>query len=167
MNKRLKVSINLTKIDYIFEIVGVIGIMCLFAFPIYFLNDLPNQIPKHYNILGEVDALGDHRLIWLLPIIGLVLYIGLTFLSKYPFIFNYPTKVTNENAEKLYTLATRIIRLIKVVVILLFTFLNFKTIEIAINRPTNIEKFHLPIFLTILTILIGTMIYKMKKKQRN
>ena len=164
MDKRTRVPINLTKTDYLFEIIGVIGIICLFALPIYFFNDLPYQIPKHYNALGKVDSFGNHGLIWLLPVIGLVLYIGLTVLNKFPFAFNYPTKVTNENAERLYTLGTRTIRLLKVVVILSFAFLNFKTIEIALNRATEIGKFYLPIFLTVLAILIGTMIYKMTKK---
>ena len=165
-NKRPRIPINLTKTDYLFEIIGVIGIICLFALPIYFFNDLPNQIPKHYNALGKVDSYGSHVLIWLLPVIGLVIYIGLTVLNRFPFAFNYPTKVTNDNAERLYILGTRTIRLLKVVIILSLAFLNFKTIEIALNKTTEIGNYFLPIFLTTLAILIGTMIYKMTKNKK-
>ncbi|MGV8091290.1 MAG: DUF1648 domain-containing protein [Mangrovibacterium sp.] len=164
MDKRPRIPIKLTPTDYFFEIIGVIGIVCLIFLPIYFLNDLPNQIPKHFNALGQVDSYGNRRIIWLLPTIGLVLYAGLTVLNKFPFAFNYPTKVTNENAERLYTLGTRTVRLLKVVVVLSFAFLNYRTIEIALNRATEIGKFYLPILLIVLTILIGTMIYKMTKK---
>jgi len=165
MEKRPRIQINLTPTDYFIETIGVIGIICLFFFPIYFFNDLPNQIPKHYNAMGQVDSYANRGMIWLVPAIGLIIYVGLTFLNKFPFIFNYPTKVTNENAEKLYTIGTRTIRLLKVVVILLFAFLNYKTILIALNKATEIGKFYLPILLIVLATIIGTMIYKMTRSK--
>lgn len=164
MEKRPRIQIKLTTIDYLFEIIGLIGIACLIILPIYFYNDLPDQIPTHFNALGKVDSYGNHGFIWLLPAIGLFLYIGLTVLNKFPFAFNYPTKVTNDNAERLYIIGTRTVRLLKIIVVLLFVFLNFKTIEIALNKSTEIGKLYLPIFLSVLTILIGIMIYKMTKK---
>jgi len=165
MEENPRIHIKLTKTDYLFEIIGLIGIVCLIALPIYFFNDLPSQIPKHFNALGQVDSYGSRGIIWLLPAIGLVLYTGLTFLNKVPFAFNYPTKVTKENAEKVYTIATRTVLLLKTIVILSFAFLNFKTIEIALNKSTEIGKLYLPIFLAVLTILTGTMIYKMTKNK--
>ncbi len=164
MEKRPRIPINLTKTDYFFEIIGLIGIIYLIVLPIYFFNDFPSQIPKHFNALGQVDSYGNRGIIWLLPAIGLFLYVGMTILNKFPFAFNYPTKITNDNAEKLYTIATRIIRLLKIITVLSFCFLNFMTIEIALNKSTEIGKFYLPIFLTVMTIMIGTMIYKMTRK---
>jgi uncharacterized membrane protein len=163
MEKRPRIPINLTTTDYLFEIIGLIGIACLIVLPIYFFNDLPDQIPKHFNALGQVDSYGNRGIIWLLPAIGLFLYIGLTVLNRFPFAFNYPTKVTNDNAERLYTLGTRTVRLLKIIVVLSFVFLNFKTIEIALNKSTEIGKFYLPVFLAVLTILIGIMVYKMTR----
>lgn len=164
MENRPRIPVNLTTADYLFEFIGLIGIACLIVLPIYFFNDLPSQIPKHFNALGQVDSYGNRGNIWLLPAIGLVLYAGLTILNKFPFAFNYPTKVTNENAQKLYTLGTKTVRILKIIVVLSFDYLNFKTIEIALNKSTEIGKFYLPILLIVLTILIGTMIYKMTKK---
>ena len=164
MEKRPRIPINLTTTDYLFEIIGLIGIICSIVLPIYYFNDLPDQIPKHFNALGQVDSHGNRGIIWLLPAIGLFLYVGLTILNKFPFAFNYPTIITNENAEKLYTIGTRTVRLLKVIVVLSFVFLNFKTIEIALNKSTEIGKFYLPIFLAVLIILIGTTIYKMTRK---
>jgi uncharacterized membrane protein len=167
MEKRPRIPIKLTTIDYFFEIIGAIGVVCLILLPVYFFNDLPSQIPKHFNALGQVDSYGNRGIIWLLPTIGLFLYVGMTILNKFPFAFNYPTKVTNDNAERLYKLGTRTVRLLKIVVVVSFAFLNFKTIEIALNKTTEIGKFYLPIFLTVLIILMGTMIYKMTKKQND
>lgn len=123
-----------------------------------------SQIPKHFNALGQVDAYGDLGIIWLLSAIGLVLYVGLNILARFPFVFNYLIKVTDENAKRLYTLGVRTIRLLKVIVILSFAFLNLKTIEIALNRTTEIGKCYLPIFLSVMVILVGTMIYKQNEQ---
>lgn len=163
MDKRPRILIKLDAIDYSFEIIGIIGMVCLIFFPIYFYNDLPSEIPKHFNALGQVDSYGKRGVIWLLPIIGLVLYVGLTVLNKYPFIFNYPTKVTNHNAERLYKIGTRSIRLLKVIAILLIAFLEFKIIEIALKRADDIGNPYWPLLIIILAILIGTMIYKMAR----
>lgn len=164
MVKRPRIQIKLTPTDYLIEIVGAIGMVGLILFPVYFFNDLPSQIPKHFNALGQVDSYGPRGIIWLLPVIGLLLYAGLTLLNKFPFALNYPTKVTDDNAERLYTLGTRTIRLLKTIVVLSFFFLNFKTIEIALNKSTEIGKFYLPVFLAVLTISIGTTMYRMTRK---
>lgn len=164
MDKRPKIPVKLVPLDYFIEFIGAIGLACLILLPICFYNDLPNEIPKHFNALGQVDAYGKRGIIWLLPVIGLVLYVAFTVLNKYPFVFNYPVKVTTDNAERLYKIGTRSIRLLKVVIILSFAFLNFKTIEIALNGADEICKFYLPLFLIVLAILIGTMIYKMTRK---
>ncbi|MCG6187002.1 DUF1648 domain-containing protein [Maribellus maritimus] len=164
MEKRPRILINLTLIDYFFEIIGAIGMVCLILLPVYYFNDLQSQMPKHFNTLGQVDSYRNRGIIWLLPAIGMFLYVGLSILNKFPFAFNYPTKVTNENAEKLYTPGTRTIRLLKLIVILLFAFLNFKTLETGLNRATEVGKYFLAIFLIVFTILMVTMIYKMTKK---
>ena len=78
MEKRPRIPINLSKTDYLFEIIGLIGIICLIVLPIYYFNDLPDQIPKHFNALGQVDSYGNRGVIWFLPAIGLFLYVGMT-----------------------------------------------------------------------------------------
>ena len=163
MSKRPKLKIELTRIDYLIESIGLIGLVILVILPVYFYHELPIQIPKHFNLLGEVDAYGNRNIIWLLPAIGLFFYIGFTFLAKIPFAYNYPVKITEENAEKMYTLGAKTIRILKVTIILSFTFLNYKTITIALNHSTEIGKFYLPVFLIVIIAYLATMIYKMIK----
>lgn len=164
MDKKPKIPITLTTIDYFLEVIGGIGVICMIVLPIYFFNDLPAQIPKHFNALGQPDSYGNRGIIWLLPAIGLVLYAGLTILSRFPHLLNYPVKITSNNAERLYTLGTRTIRLLKVIVVVAFAFLNFRTIEIALNITTQIGAFYVPVFLVAMTVIIGVMFYKMVKK---
>jgi len=132
MNKRPRIHIERSLLDYFVEALGAVGLFALIALPIYFYRYLPAEIPTHFNALGEVDAYGSRGMIWLLPGIGLLIYLGLTILNRYPHHFNYLVKVTESNAARLYTTGTRIIRLTKVVIVLLFAFMSFKTIEIVL-----------------------------------
>ncbi len=80
-------------------------------------------MPKHFNVFGQPDSYANKNIIWFLPALGLILYIGMTILNKYPHVFNYPIKLTNENAEKLYKIGTKTIRFLKIVIIISFAYL--------------------------------------------
>lgn len=158
-----KLKVKLTTFDYIVEIIGLIGIICLIVLPIYFFNDLPDKLPKHFNALGQPDSYSNKGMIWFLPMVTLLLYIGLTILNKFPHIFNYPTKVTNENAERLYRTGTKMVRLLKIIMVLSFAYLNFRIIKVGLNKAAGIGGLFIPIFLILVFGTIGIMIYKMMK----
>ena len=162
---RPKINIKYETIDYIIESLGIIALVCLLTAPIYFYNILPDNIPIHYNIHGQPDAYESKQMIWLLPVIGLLLYIGMTLLNKIPHLFNYPTKVTSENAERLYRIGTRTVVVFKVISTLIFAYLNFKTINIGLSQSTRLGVLFTPTVVLIIIIPLGIMIYKMAKKE--
>ncbi len=56
----------------------LIGVVLLpFLYLIYIWNDLPNQVPMHWNIKGEVDRYGDKMELILIPIMLPLLIYGL------------------------------------------------------------------------------------------
>ena len=158
-------KIKLSAIDYLMEIIGLIGIVCLIILPAYYYNDLPDKLAKHFDVFGQTDSYGDKNIIWLFPVLGIILYVGLTILSKYPQIFNYPTKVTGENTERLYKTGVITVRFLKIVVILSFVYLNFRIIKIGLNEMTGIGNLFIPVFLTLIFGFIGLMILRMIKNK--
>ena len=163
--ERPKINIKYETIDYIIESLGIIALVCLVTAPIYFYNSLQDNIPIHYNIHGQPDAYESKQTIWILPLIGLFLYIGMTLLNKIPHLFNYPTKVTSENAERLYRTGTRTVILLKVISTLIFAYLNFKTISIGLSHSTDLGFLFTPAIIFIIIVFPGFMIYKMTKKE--
>ena len=161
---RPKIRIKYQTIDYTVELLGIIGLICLIVIPIYFYNDLPDSLPIHFNIKGQPDAFGNKNSIWLLPSIGLFLYIGMTMLNRIPHLFNYSTKVTNENAEELYRNETRTIRLFKVIVVILFVYIDFRVIRIGLTKSTGLGIFFIPLVVFAVLVAFWVMIYKKKKK---
>lgn len=76
---------------------------------VYF--DLPENIPTHFNFQGQVDGYGHKSALWAIPMLsaGLYLAMGLLATKMKPWLMNYPVKVTEENAPKLYPLALRML----------------------------------------------------------
>ena len=115
----------LTKADYILEAIAILAIVSVWILPLLLFHNLPDTIPTHYKINGEADGWGSKTSIFILPAISLVLVTGLGILNKFPHIFNYPVRVTADNALQLYCKGTRLIRIVKVMISLLFLFIEW------------------------------------------
>jgi len=151
------------RFDIFIEIIAIIGLIALIVISIFYYSDLPDLIPRHFGISGETDAYGSKGIIWSLPVTGLLLYLLLTLINKFPHLFNYPVKVTEANAGKLYGYAIRANQFLKIIIIYSFLYINYKTIMIGQGKASGLGVLYLPVFLSLLGLLIGIMIYKMKK----
>ena len=120
MNKRPQIKLQLNQTDKILEIVGWVSVVGIWALTLTNYSILPEIIPIHFNGAGKADGFGNKTHIFVLPIISTLLFIGLTILNKHPHIFNYPSQITKENAVDQYTNATRMIRVLKLVIVVLF-----------------------------------------------
>src|SRR5205085_6096496 len=103
---------------------ALIGLLFLWIYTIVNYAGLPEIIPAHYNLKGEVNRYGSKAIIFVLPIVLTILVTGLTILKRYPHIFNYPVTLTEENAESEYRTATRLIRYLKFIIVAFFIFIN-------------------------------------------
>lgn len=152
--QRPKIELEQTPADRILEGVAAAGLIVLWVLPAAYYNDLPDTIATHFNAAGEADGYGPRITLWLLPLIGLGLYIGLTLVNRYPRIFNYPVKITPENAERQYQLATRLIRMLKTGIMWLFTYLCWLIVNSASSGQATLN----PVFLWIVMGSVSGMI---------
>ncbi len=60
---------------------------------------LPDQIPGHFNGLGEVDRWGSKYEIIILPIIGVFIFALMSLLEKAPHMHNYPKRLNENNVR--------------------------------------------------------------------
>jgi uncharacterized membrane protein len=90
-----------------------------------------------------------------LPGLAVVVYIGLTILSKYPHAFNYPVEITESNAQRQYVNARMLVSWLKVEIVAIFCFLSWTLVQAAAEKQD-----HPGIFLyVILGVLIITIIF--------
>ncbi|RYC53567.1 DUF1648 domain-containing protein [Flagellimonas olearia] len=109
--KNPRVDIKASHIDQKLHRAGwmVVAFNTVLVLAVYM--DLPETIPTHFNFQGEVDGYGHKSTLWVIPILSAVLHLfmGLVVMKLKPWLMNYPVKVTEENAPKLYPLALRML----------------------------------------------------------
>lgn len=165
MGGRPKVKLDLTNTDKVFEFTGLTLLIGIWILAILSFSDLPESIPTHFNGAGEADGFGERTNIFVLPIIGTITFIGLTLLNKNPHIFNYPKTITNENALNQYSNATRMIRVLKLIIIFVFGLILVRTLQNTNGNADGIGTWFLP--LTIGLFVIPTLYFLIKSMRIN
>jgi uncharacterized membrane protein len=163
MGERPKLKLEPTKIDKTVEIMGWLLICAVWTLVINTYKSLPDIIPTHYNGAGLADGFGDKSMIFTLPLVATVLFVGLTILNKFPHIFNYPGDITKDNALRQYTNATRLIRYLKVIIVVIFGLISYQTINHANGQTEGLGLWFLP--LTLGLIFIPTIYFLIKLSQ--
>lgn len=141
MGERPKLKAELTTLDKTLEILGWTSILAVWFLTITNYTNLPDTIPIHYNGAGQADRFGGKATILILPLIATVLFVGLTILNRFPHIFNYPTNITQDNALSHYTNATRMIRYLKLIIVVIFGLIAFRTIQNANGKADGLVLF--------------------------
>lgn len=83
---------------------------------------------------------------------------------KYPHIFNYMTKITEENAEEEYSMATSMVRGMNLAVLFIFTSILLINYLIATGVIDGLGNWFLPLTFAILLIPTIMSIRKSFKK---
>lgn len=127
--KRPIIKLQLSLFDKIIEGIGF-GLLIMLWLCVYVqYAGLPESIPIHFNFSGAADSFGHRSDIYSLPMLATALYILLTVVNNFPHYFNYLTPITPENAHRQYIIATRLLRYLKVLVLVIFATLISITIH--------------------------------------
>ena len=160
-----KIKIERELIDWLIESIGVIAIVLLVGLPIYHFDSLPDIIPSDYGSNGEPDGYSRKGVIWLFPIFGFILYLGVAVLNKFPHLFNYPVEITQKNAHRQYKLATRLLRMLNTIISGGFCYLIFVTIQTALGKQNGLGNYFISIYLVVIFGTIGIYLYKSIKEK--
>ena len=161
--ERPKLKIPLTATDKLTEGAGFILLCLIWGLTAVNYSSLPDMIPVHFDALGKPDGFGGKATMWTLPALSTLLFAGLTFLNKFPHIFNYPTQITPENAFKQYQMATRMIRVLKLVLVIIFGLIALQSMRQANGETDGIGIWLLPLILGLIFIPLFYYLVKAMK----
>jgi uncharacterized membrane protein len=161
--ERPKLNIQLSPTDQVLELLGWGVLLALWIWTGMSYSSLPDTIPTHFNAAGEADGFGRKASIVSLPVVASLLYIGLTLLNRVPHSFNFPTPVTQDNALPQYTNATRMIRYLKLILVLVFAGISYQTIQQANGTGEGLGLWFLP--LTLVLIFMPLLYFVIKSFQ--
>lgn len=167
MKTRPKVNLTLSPFDNKIELAGKLFLVVLWGLALYVYFIAPSTIPIHFNVSGQADSYGSKVTILILPLIGSIIFFGISQLNKYPHIFNYATEITATNAERQYTIATRTLRILKLFILLIFSLIILFSYNTAIGAANGLGRWFLPIVIALLMVLIIVSITQSLKKNNN
>lgn len=111
-------------------------------FLIVYWNQIPDQIPGHYNASGQIDRITDKGSLLFLYGITWLLYGMFLFIEKYPAMWNMGVKATKENRKQTYRIEKDMLSTLKCILVMIFSFLTFYS-----TTGNNLPILFLPISL--------------------
>lgn len=152
------------------QALDIIAFLTLVAYILFFLLQwpgLPEQVPLHFNLAGEVDSYGSKYSMMLLPLIAIGNFFLFNFLNKRPYTFNYPSTITEENAEQQYRSAMNLMSAINAGVIILLFYISWEVVNIANNGSTGRGGYFLAVLLGVIFLPIVLYLVKSGQKQKS
>lgn len=148
------------------KVVNTLGLLFLVAQVVMLLAvwaDLPEQVPGHFGLTGEVDRWTDRWMIWTLPAVSGLLWLGMMVLSRFPHIFNYPWVITEKNAHDLYRTSRSMMFWINAEMTLLFAIIQLMVLRTALGHSDSLTPLFAPVVLVSLFGTMGYFLYKSSK----
>lgn len=161
---RPKIKLQKDQTQKVLEIIVLICVIFCFVYPSIYYSTLPEQVPMHFNYKGEVNSYGGKDSLFVLAIIGALTSFALFKLNQYPHIFNYPIKITKENAEKQYKESVKMITYMNVLIAILFVITSYQIVNIALNNGNQFGIWSEYLIYTIVaTLTFGPLIFVLLK----
>jgi uncharacterized membrane protein len=107
-------------------------IVCVISIVIFFIGfqNMPETVPIHQNIKGEVDDWGNKATLILLPSLSLIILIAISFLIKKPGMMNYPVEITEKNKKIMYSKMQLFMSLLSLFISSLFLVLIMESMNV-------------------------------------
>jgi len=153
----IKFSIN--RLELFMEIFALGGLiaMAFLLFNSYSL--LPDMIPKHFDMAGQVDDWGSPNTILFAPLVCVGIYVLLTISARFPHTYNYIVAITANNASIQYRLGRQMMFILKTVIIWMFFYITYASIEVALGNMQGLNSVMMIGFLVLIFVTIGVYMY--------
>lgn len=157
--KRPKLDIPKTKSEKVWDIIGYSAYIGSIILLVSIWQKLPEQVPAHYNALGEVNRWGSKWELIILPLVGVFMILLMQTFEKFPETHNYPDRLNESNAEQFYLNSRKMINQLKNICLLIFALIIFESISIAMEWRSGFGVAFLPLALlgTGIPIVLGLL----------
>ena len=98
-----------------------------------------------------------------MPVLGTIIFFGLSILNKHPQIFNYMVSITEENASRQYGYVVKTIRFLKFSIIATFNLVVVFTYLTAVGKVDGFGLWFLPFMFGLLLIPTAYYLFKSVK----
>ena len=146
-----------------------IGLVCLahILFQIVFIGanfqDLPAQIPTHFNALGKADGYGSPQTLWAFPVLTFFIGVLLGTIASGSTFFTLKEPEPEAIAEKTAALARKLLLYLSFIVSGIFSFATLQIISTAKGIDLIPGQMILPVLLILILVPVGWFVWKVRK----
>jgi hypothetical protein len=151
-------SLKMTRLEIVVEagaLAGIAANLILFA---YYWPKLPDAAAGTASI-----GLNRSAMFTFVTLMPLIIYFGTTIMGLFPRWFNYPVKITPENAASEYRIAANMLRAVKAEVIVCMLIIEWVFINIGMGEDMSLSPPFLILFVGLLAMTILFFIYEMHR----
>ena len=139
------------------ETIGWFVLCLLWFFTLYSYFSLPAIIPTHFNFAGQADAFGSKKTLFIIPVIGTLIFVSMTAFSKFPQVYRNSNNARGKNDPRVYLITVRFLRLLKLIIITLFLVMLVLNHLVAAQKIEGLGRWFAP--LVLIVILLPTSLY--------
>lgn len=128
---------------------------------------LPETIPSHFNLKGDIDDYGSKNLLLIIPLIVTLIELLLSFLVRRPGLMNkysYPRITDPERLEKQVLLTRRLLRTMMIIIAVAFNMITFEIGSSVNNGKSPMSEYTIPAFIILMLLPTMVYIYKISRK---
>ncbi len=152
-----KVGIKKEGIDKMMPIIGLLVVLGTFIYVFVFYKQLPDEIPIHYGLDGIPDDFDNKNALWSIPLLSLLIYLGMNYLSNIQIPYNFAAKNVVQNARYLKRLKYRFVQVLNTIITFIFFYITYKTVQIGLENDTGLDSFFM--YLVFLGLLVPIAVY--------
>lgn len=146
--------------DMAVEAAALVGLAASIVLVVWALPILPEKIPIHFDFWGKPDGWGPKTGLFFLVGITAFSYVALTVVNLFPHIFNYPVRITEENAPRQYAIATSALRWLKLEIVWLITYTEWAAIQTALGKARGVSPWFAPLMLAVLLATVAVLLIR-------
>lgn len=149
-------------LEIVTEVLAVLGILVHALILVYYWPTLPDVIPTHFGLSGEVDGWGSKNTLLILLVVNAGMYVMMTVFNFFPHIFNYPVEITEKNARAQYSNARLMMNIIKVEIAYFFAYIEWGTVQVALGNASGLDGRIMIIALILISVSPFYFIWRMR-----
>ena len=117
-------KIKNSKIDWLIEAICLLLLGGITLYLILNWSSMPDKIPMHFNIAGEIDRWGRKTEIIFVPVMSWILYGLITLTEQFPKTWITGVQVTEENAPRVYRVLKSMVKTTKLFIVIAFFYIT-------------------------------------------
>ncbi|UOR11182.1 DUF1648 domain-containing protein [Halobacillus amylolyticus] len=138
MKNQPRIKLPASTFEKFSTLLSFLAIVVAFIYLFIVWTRIPDTIPVHFSVSGEPDRYGGKWSVVALPIISLFIWVTFTMLEKYPHVHNYIVNINENNAGAQYKNAVLMLSMLKLVIVLTFSYLTWASIQIGLGYQESL-----------------------------